>query len=303
MLVPARSLVFQGNREFYGKSSGCVKLLYCNKNRRLTPGFCKNLFKNKYLYMMSWQLTNALSAFLVPPGLLLAVLLAGLALGRYRPRTGRGLLIAGVIGLYLLSMPLTARFLLQHWEAPPGRSDLIAATQAIIVLGGGKYPRAPEYGGDTAGSMSLVRLRYAARLHRQTGLPILVSGGNPEGGQLDEAQVMRQTLEGDFAVPVRWIENQSANTLGNARLTRQLLEKENIRRISLVTHAWHMPRARLAFESAGFEVVAAPTSHTTRPGITMLDFLPDPAALLDSSLYFHEAIGTVWYRLRLLVQA
>lgn len=253
--------------------------------------------------MISWQLTNALSAFLIPPGLLLAVLIAGLALARQRPKTSRVLLIVSTASLYLLSLPLTSTFLLQHWEAPPGRPDLIASAQAIVVLGGGKYARAPEYGGDTVGAMGLVRLRYAAQLHRQTGLPVLVSGGNPEGGLTDEAQVMRQALERDFAVPVRWSESLSANTLGNARLTRRLLEKEGIRRICLVTHAWHMPRAQLAFEHAGFEVVAAPTSHATRQGITVLDFLPDPVALLDSALFFHEAIGTVWYRLRLLVQA
>jgi uncharacterized SAM-binding protein YcdF (DUF218 family) len=64
-----------------------------------------------------------------------------------------------------------------------------------------------------------------------------------------------------------------------------------------------MPRARLAFEHAGFEVVAAPTAHATRQGFTLLDVLPDPVALLDSALFFHEAVGTVWYRLRLLAQA
>ncbi len=253
--------------------------------------------------MIAWQLTNALSALLIPPGLLLAVLFAGLMLARRRPGPGRALLISGTAGLYLLSMPLTSTLLLQRWEAPPGDPALVATSQAIVVLGGGKYARAPEYGGDTAGAMTLVRLRYAAHLQRSSGLPVLVSGGNPEGGLVDEAQVMRQTLERDFAVPVRWSESRSANTLGNARLTRRLLEQEGIRRICLVTHAWHMPRARLAFEHAGFEVVAAPTAHTTRQGITLLDVLPDPVALLDSALFFHEAVGTVWYRLRLLAQA
>jgi uncharacterized SAM-binding protein YcdF (DUF218 family) len=253
--------------------------------------------------MITWQLTNALSALLIPPGLLLAVLFSGLMLARRRPRTGRALLTAGTAGLYLLSIPLTSTLLLQHWEAPPGQPSQFATAQAIVVLGGGKYARAPEYGGDTAGAMTLVRLRYAAHLQRSSGLPVLVSGGNPEGGLVDEAQVMRQTLERDFAVPVRWSESRSANTLGNARLTRQLLENEGIRRICLVTHAWHMPRARLAFEHAGFEVVAAPTAHATRQGFTLLDVLPDPVALLDSALFFHEAVGTVWYRLRLLAQA
>ncbi len=253
--------------------------------------------------MLSWQLTNALTAFLIPPGLLILVLGAGLALLHSHPRTSRTLMIFSTACLYLLAMPITATFLLQQWEAPPLQAEQLKNAQAIIVLGGGKYPRAPEYGGDTVASMSLVRLRYAAALQRRTGLPVLVSGGSPEGSATDEAQTMRSALVQEFAVPVRWSEGRSNNTLENARLTRELLAKEGIRRICLVTHAWHMPRARLAFEHAGFEVIATPTAHATRHPLVFLHFLPDASALLDSALFFREVIGTVWYRLRLLAQA
>ena len=127
--------------------------------------------------MISWLLTNALTALLIPPGLLFIALAAGLALRRSHPRIGRGLLLAGTASLYLLSMPLTGTFLLQQWETPHGAAPNPTSAQAIVVLGGGRYPVAPEYGGDTVSSSTLVRLRYAAHLHRQTGLPILVSGG------------------------------------------------------------------------------------------------------------------------------
>lgn len=253
--------------------------------------------------MISWQLINAVTALLIPPGLLIVVLAAGLALLRSRPRAGRALLVAGTAGLYLLSMPLTGTFLLQRWESAPARLEHASPAQAIIVLGAGKYPQAPEYSGDTVTPTGLVRLRYAAVLHRRTGLPILVSGGSPEGSSIDEAQTMRRVLEQEFGTAVRWSENQSANTLENARLTHRMLRREGIRRICLVTHAWHMPRAQLAFEQAGFEVIAAPTAHATRYRFTAMDVLPDPGALLDSALFFREAIGTVWYRLRLFAQA
>ncbi len=48
-----------------------------------------------------------------------------------------------------------------------------------MVLGGGRYRDAPEYGNDTVGEYTLVRLRYAAKLHRETGFPLLVTGGRP----------------------------------------------------------------------------------------------------------------------------
>lgn len=255
--------------------------------------------------MLSWQLTNTLTAFLIPPGLLIALLAAGLVVLRKRPRRGRLLILAATSALYLLSMPLTGTFLLRTWETPPHAGkfpDLQRApvAQAIVVLGAGLYAHAPEYQGDTVATPALVRLRYAATLHRQTGLPVLVSGGSPGGHTSVEAQSMRQVLEQDFGVPVRWSEDQSANTLENARYSRQLLDRDGIQRIYLVTHAWHMPRARLAFEHAGFEVITAPTRHATSHRLSALDFVPDTGALLDSALFFREVIGTVWYRVRLL---
>jgi len=250
--------------------------------------------------MLSWQLTNALTSLLIPPGLLLVIFAAGLALIRRRPQTGRRMLIAATCSLYLLSMPLTGTALLQYWEAPAANPATLPPAAAIVVLGGGQYRGAPEYGGDTVGTTGLVRLRYAAVLQRHSGLPVLVSGGSPEGPGISEAQTMKETLEREFTVPVRWSESRSANTLENARNSRKILAAENIRHILLVTHAWHMPRAQLAFGHSGFEVVSAPTAHTTRGPLTVLDFLPDSGALLKSSLFFHEVIGTVWYRLRLV---
>ena len=257
--------------------------------------------------MLSWQLTNALAALLLPPGLLLLVLAAGYALRHTRPRAAAMLTGVGLVSLYALSMPLTARLLLEQWEGTAREStaapvQVAADARAIIVLGGGKNHGAPEYGGDTVLGATLVRLRYAAHLHRQTRLPVLVSGGSPEGSAVTEAQAMRQVLEREFGVPVRWAEDGSANTLDNARLSYRLLAAEKIRTVYLVTHAWHMPRARLAFEHAGFRVIPAPTAFTTRYKLTVLDFLPDARALRDTAQFFHEVIGIVWYRLRLFLE-
>jgi uncharacterized SAM-binding protein YcdF (DUF218 family) len=201
----------------------------------------------------------------------------------------------------VLSMPLTAHFLLSHWERPPSAATTGSAA-AIVVLGGGKSHDAPEYSGDTVRGATLLRLRYAAHLQRQTGLPVLVSGGSPEGSTQSEAELMQRTLQNEFSVPVRWVEGDSANTLENASFSYRMLAAENIRTIHLVTHAWHMPRAQLVFEAAGFRVIPAATAYTTRYQMTVLDFLPSAEALRDSALFFHEVIGIVWYRLRLILR-
>lgn len=250
--------------------------------------------------MLSWQLTHVLTALLLPPGILILVVAGGLALCRRRPRLGTGLIASGLAALYVLSMPLTAHVLLAGWEPQPPAATTDGGA-AIVVLGGGKSHSTPEFGGDTVHGATLVRLRYAAHLQRRTGLPILVSGGSPEGSPQTEAELMQRTLQQEFSAPVRWVEGGSANTLDNARLSYRMLAAENIRSIHLVTHAWHMPRAQLVFESAGFNVIPAATAYTTRYRLTILDFLPNARALRDSALFFHEVIGIVWYRLRLIL--
>ena len=65
-----------------------------------------------------------------------------------------------------------------------------ATGQAIVVLGGGLYPRAVEYGADTVSRRSLERVRYAARLQKRMGKPISLAGGNPGRADSTEAEQM-----------------------------------------------------------------------------------------------------------------
>jgi uncharacterized SAM-binding protein YcdF (DUF218 family) len=189
--------------------------------------------------------------------------------------------------------------LLQNLEgAPYAVNTKHAPADAIVILGGGTYFQAPEFGGDTVGNATLERLRLGAKLQRETGKPILVTGGTPLGNKLSEAELMKRVLEQEFLVPVKWVEGASDNTLQNARMSRQLLEQAGIKRIYLVTHAWHMPRSQRTFQNAGFEVIPAATAFSTHYATTLLDFMPSAYALRDSRLFMHELIGIVWYQLK-----
>lgn len=248
---------------------------------------------------MSWFITNLLSAFLLPPLNLLLVAALGLWLWHKRPRIARTLIFIAFTLLWLLATPYVSHVLMQQLEGAPHAVDPRAQpADAIVVLGGGTYFHAPEYGADTVGDKTLARLRYAAKLQRETGKPVLVTGGKPLGNELSEGMQMKQVLEREFNVPVAWVEGESDNTFENARLSYPLLAQAGVRRIYLVTHAWHMPRAVQAFRAAGFDVVPAPTAFTTRHHTDLLTFVPDAAALLDSRWYLHEVIGMLWYRLK-----
>jgi uncharacterized SAM-binding protein YcdF (DUF218 family) len=170
-----------------------------------------------------------------------------------------------------------------------------------VVLGGGLGRESPEYGTDTVNPATLERLRYAAWLHRRTGLPILVSGGRPIDTRLSEAETMRDSLTADFNAPPRWIEADSLNTRENAARAQALLAPEAIRSVYLVTHAWHMPRARRAFEQAGLEVIAAPTGYTSITPSPMA-WIPSGQALRNTHIALREWLGQAWYRLNSAVR-
>lgn len=248
---------------------------------------------------MSWFITNLISALLLPPLNLLIVAGIGLWLWHKRPLIARTLVTLAFAGLWLLSTPYVADALMHSLEGEPYVTDTQKPlADAIVVLGGGTYFHAPEYGGDTVSHQALERLRFAAKLHRETGKPILVTGGKPRGNSISEGSQMRQVLEKEFNVPVKWVEGESDNTQENARMSALDLKGANITRIYLVTHAWHMPRSVQAFQDAGLQVVPAPTGYTTRYETTLLTFIPRAEALVDSRWYFHEMIGMLWYQLK-----
>lgn len=241
---------------------------------------------------------------LMPPSSFIILILAGLLLRRSWPRTGRVLGIGAAACLLLFSTGIGAMLLVNPLERlnaplPEGRTG---GAQAIVVLAAGAVEAAPEYGADMPDHVGLVRLTYAARLQRTTGLPLLVSGGNaePERQVAAKALVMARVLVEDFKTPVRWIEDRSATTADNAELSARILKSAGIRRVLLVTHAMHMERARLSFARHGIEVVPAPTMfYSTRTWSGWL-LLPSASALYRSFYATHEWIGLAWYKLRML---
>jgi uncharacterized SAM-binding protein YcdF (DUF218 family) len=238
-------------------------------------------------------------AFLVEP-LFLFFLLAtfGWLVGRRFRRLGGGVIGAAVVALYALSTPLVGGRLLHMLEAgvptaaPPGA----AAPQAVVVLSAALRRSARPGIAATVGPLTLERIRRAAQLHRATGLPILVSGGRLDRNAPAIAATMRDALLEDFGTPVRWVEDASRNTYENAAFSAAILHAEGIRAAYLVTHAWHMPRAREAFTNAGLSVVPAAVAFTyVGPGMAPRDLIPQARALVSSTYAVHELVGRLWY--------
>ena len=246
-------------------------------------------------------MSGLLSVWVFPPLNGLLLLIAGLLVRRWRPRLALGLLLGGIALLWVCGAPVVAERTLRALEVEPPSGPLTGTgAGAIVILSGGTYANAPEYGTDTVGPWTLERLRYGARLHRQTGLPVLVTGAPPLGVHSSEAEQMRDALEQDLATPVRWLEPTGTDTLENAVASEKLLREEGMTKVLLVTHACtHAPRA------ARFRA-------RRPPGRTCPHGLHDPRRRQSLSracsparggcwmtrTAWHEMIGLAWYRLR-----
>lgn len=245
---------------------------------------------------MTKTITDVVANLILPPAGPLLIAIAGLLLTRRHRRLGSGVGACGIALLWALSLPVVGTSLLRPLEPPPlVRSDL-AGAQAIVVLGGGVIDYSAEYAGPVVGYHSWTRLRYGAHLARETGLPILLTAGNPYG-KVPEAEVMASVLKTDYGLEARWVEKASVTTAENAARSFAMLARERKTRIALVTTAWHMPRARRAFEAAGFAVVPSATGYVSRAPLRPLDFLPSTSGLHQTRIALWELLGALWYAL------
>lgn len=240
-----------------------------------------------------------MSELVLPPAVVLVLAALGFGLRRWRLRWGNAVIAAAFLLLWVLSTPVIAYWQLKMVEGPAVRGPLTGTgARAIVVLGAGTYGQAPEYGSDMVTAYGLERVRYAARLYRATGLPIMLSGGSPLNTSTSEAEQMRDILIQELTTPVTWLESASVDTLGNAVECEKILHEEGITRVLLVTHAWHMRRAKAAFEHVGVQVVPAPIGYTGEATDTVAEFIPSTRGLVASYHAWHETIGLAWYRIR-----
>lgn len=274
------------------------------------------------------MLRALLKNLLLPPtSLLLLMAVAWLGWRRW-PKFSRTLLGLSLLVFWLLSLPVVGGSMLAYLEREyqpysvesgmsresgmsmesgiaepgPGINKREAETDkpapgAIVVLGGGRVTDSQEYGGDTVNGRTLARLRYGALLYRETGLPVLLTGGRVfESDITAEAQLMSRVMRDEFSVPVGWLEVNSKTTAENAAYSAEILQAQGIESVLLVTHAWHMPRAVGAFEAAGVTVIPAPTGFTVVQRERFLNWLPSVSGLHSSFFALHELLGGWVYR-------
>ncbi|MBW4080307.1 YdcF family protein [Paenibacillus sp. S150] len=235
-----------------------------------------------------------LYSFVLPPGLFV-VLLLGLTVWLWRRNRRPALTLLGVTFLLYLSMtPLVGDLLIGGLERQYDKPELLQG-DVIVVLGGGASSGNPDIDGE--GNMygpAANRLLTAVRLHRQTGLPVLFSGGRVFADSGNEADIAKRQLMG-LGVPESDIlaENRSLNTEQNAVNTAALMKSHGLSHPILVTSAFHMPRAMIRFKDSGLAPLAYPTDFIASREILLYPakFTPSPGAVNTAGTALKEYLG------------
>ncbi len=233
----------------------------------------------------------------LPPASLAVAALALLALGR---RWARQAAAAALLILVALSIPLVANALLSSLGAGPATPGPPPRAIVILSADGIRIDDIADQGAADLepGPLTLDRIRAGAALARSTGLPILVSGGSAGEAHTPLGAMMADSLRDDFRIPARWEENRSVDTWQNAAFSAEILRGEAIERVYLVTHAWHLPRAMIAFRRAGLDPVPAPVRPPHLWPVTWHELLPRSSSWYNSYIALHEWVGLLYYRYR-----
>ena len=247
-----------------------------------------------------------------PLGVLFCGLFAGWLIKRVCPRAGvriagNALVASTLILLWVASCGVTTRLVGLPLEGQEQSDDAIlcgSMPAAIVLLGGGMG--AHEKCGRAEMFSSADRVWCAAKIWRKLvisnehpdssrELKIFCSGGGVEVSTVPLLFDLGVSPESIVCLP------QPRNTEEESRTIFERLASEGCARpeIILVTSAWHMPRAKVLFERAGFTVRSASCdyemNYAAEEELKVGDFFPSAEALMRNSYAIKEWIARLGY--------
>lgn len=232
-----------------------------------------------------------LTPLVIVVGGLLLLLLASVLQRRALRWLGVGAVLLGLGG----TTPLVGNVLvgaIERGAGPPGAA--CAGAEAVVLLSGG-LARPPRDDEDFA-ALTPRTLERVAGLMARAGWrdrPLIVAGG----GQfpLPESRVIAALMRRLGPMPADvLLEQTSLTTWENAQQVRAL--RPGLRRIALASSALHLPRARIAFEAAGFQVCEWPVHYEALPLHGPWVLWPGSSATRKTEGALHEWVGGFYYR-------
>jgi uncharacterized SAM-binding protein YcdF (DUF218 family) len=264
------------------------------------------------LGIQSWK--PVLTALALPPLPWLLLMLVGARMMFWRRSMAWLVMLLGAAGVWLCCTTGLGYWLERSALKPPPplaperieEIKRIANTAgnkvAIVILGGGREAMAPEYGLANLNHRSLQRLHYGVWLARQTGAPILFSGGigHADSVGVSEAEAAARIAERDYGKAISWTESESRDTRENAVRSVAMLKPAGITDLVLVTHGYHMPRAMRAFQieaqraASPIRVWPAPMGLAQPSERATLHWLPSSEGFDRVRVTVHELAGLLF---------
>lgn len=232
----------------------------------------------------------------MPVPVIFAVLAAGLvllALDRKR-RLSLYLIAAGLVMLFLLSIPGLSGSALARLEAAHPRLDEPPPADWIIVLGGGVLYHDDRPAEARLGEASLLRITEGIRLARELPGAGLIVCGSGTAGVMAEVAEERGVDRGRIVV----LENPR-NTYEEALEVSRIIGSGE--EAILVTSAFHMRRAAALFNGRGMPVIPSPAGHMAEvvsSSTYLSKYLPRAENIAFAETVLNEKLGLAWARLR-----
>ncbi|MGE4220508.1 MAG: YdcF family protein [Alphaproteobacteria bacterium] len=211
------------------------------------------------------------AAFLLPPFSLLILAVCGLFLARRNLRLGLRLTGASLLLSLAFCVPAIPKLL--AWPLLVADGDLSALPPtgaAVFAPTGGSF----EIGGGESwpSTASLRRVKRAWEIATARSLPLMVSGGTPDGEGPAEARTTVERLGIDPASVL--LDGESRNSHENALAARALLSPKGISTLVLVSDASHLRRMAAALRHQGFTVVPANIDAAALRKLDAADLVP-----------------------------
>jgi uncharacterized SAM-binding protein YcdF (DUF218 family) len=252
-----------------------------------------------------FALSKVLDVVLMPLAWGLALLAAAIPWRPGRPRNAkrdRVLGAAGIAVIVLFSMAPVQNRLMRYLESSARDTTRPGVTyDAVVLLGGMVEDDVTIARGTTAYNDHVERLFATFDLLRSGRARYAIVSGGPSTreGTVVEAVKLRDTLVGWGIAPERiLVEPRAVNTRENAVLVAEIVRREGMRSIVIVTSAYHMSRAEGCFRAVGLAVDTLPADYRAYdPDRTTGGLLPRTTHLEASTRALRELFGRVVYRL------
>jgi uncharacterized SAM-binding protein YcdF (DUF218 family) len=138
-----------------------------------------------------------------------------------------------------------------------GNTDYRRPADAVVIFG------ARAYADGRLSDALKDRMRTGCELYRAGLAKRLVLSGGPGDGAITEAEAMRHfALTNGVRAEDIFLDGRGLNTEATVRNTVPLFGRWHTRRVLAVSHFYHLPRVKLAYQRAGVEVCTVPARQS-----------------------------------------